>query len=476
MNLINQLFFAVMISSLTGTFLFAAWRVLRGFFMMVNPKMIYVTLKWICVMYLLPLGYMAVILTYQVWFQGQEQIWKLVFVRTKEITSGLRIFSVVWFVLASLIVIYRLIDDKVWCRRLEDNIDEEPEVIEVFERVCECLGIREGELGIAKNVLVPMPMIVGVKSKQILLPEGDYTARDLEMIFFHELSHYKHKDLRWKIVVVIITMIHCFNPAAYILLKVVNDWSECMADVSALEHAGHIDAHTYFSKILNLVPDRKKPERERYLFSTLHENDRTLDRRIDFMKKYKQARPSSRVLTAIMTAAFACISTSTAFASGKTVADLHNVVYQSLEEKVEESNQTVVADDGFVEHTCSVEDLNMENMQEVSTLDQDIVTITEGVNYTFNWTVNPNTRHVSGEYVVNAGQVIDVGTFVTPSDKTCWLGIMNDEGTARYISGSNVLTHKFKITKRGRYRVFVQNNYKNGTTLYATGRFSYDDE
>lgn len=378
--------------------------------------------------------------------------------------------------LASLIVIYRILDDWIWCRRLEDNIDEEPEVIEVFERVCKCLGIQKGELGIAKNVLVPMPMIVGVRSKQILLPEGDYSTRDLEMIFFHELSHYKHKDLRWKVVVVIIRMVHCFNPAAYILLKVVNYWSECMADVSALEKAGHIDAQTYFSKILNLVPDRKKPERERYLFSALYKNDRILNRRIEFMKKYKKARPSSKVLTAVMSAAFVCISASTAFASGKTVADLHNVVYQNLEEKVKEPEQLVVADDGMVEHYCSVEDLNMENMQEVSTLDQDIVSFTAGVYYSFDWIVNPNTRHVSGEHVVNAGQQIMASATVTPGSKTCWLGIMNDEGTARYVSGSGALGHRFKITNRGRYRVFVQNNYKDGTTLHAIGSFLYENE
>lgn len=68
MNLINQLFFAVLISSVNSTLLLFVWRLLRGFFMLVNVKLIYDILRWICIMYILPIEYTAVLFHYRAWF------------------------------------------------------------------------------------------------------------------------------------------------------------------------------------------------------------------------------------------------------------------------------------------------------------------------------------------------------------------------------------------------------------------------
>ena len=95
--------------------------------------------------------------------------------------------------------------------------------------------------------------------------------------------------------------------------------------------------------------------------------------------------------------------------------------------------------------------------------------------YPIDWTVRSNTRYVSGDYKVQAGGNIDASVVIRPSDKKCWLGIMNDTGTARYVEGTGILSHTFKITETCRYRVFVQNNFTDGTTLYANGSFIYEN-
>ena len=63
---------------------------------------------------------------------------------------------------------------------------------------------------------------------------------------------------------------------------------------------------------------------------------------------------------------------------------------------------------------------------------------------------------------------------VTPSDKIFWLGIMDDDGNAWYIESRGAASHVFNISTTNRYRVFVQNNYTNGTVLHATGSFYYE--
>lgn len=480
MNLINQLLFAVLISSITSTFLLLVWWMLRGFFMLVDPKMIYTSLRWICLLYMLPIGYVAVIFAYRVWFQGQDKVWMLVFSRTEDITSGLHVISVIWFIIALVLLIYRWIDNKVWCRKFRDNIEVErkydPDIVDTYEMVCDVLEIPKEKLSLQKNVLIDMPMIVGIRHPQVILPERDYTKEELEIIFFHELSHFKHKDLQCKILVVVVLMFHVFNPFCYVLLGIVNLWSEFMADASALEMSGQLhDAKLYFNKIVDLVPDHKKTIREKFLFSTLYKDDNTLSRRIDFMKKYQRARKAGKAVTAALTAAFVLMSTTTIFASGKTVADLHNFIYQSTEGQTQEVERMIVTEDGFVEHYCDVEDLNFDGLQEVSTLDQDIVTIDSGVHYNIDWIVNPNTRHVSGPYKVSKGENICAAVVVEPISKTYWLGIMDHEGHARYIETSGASSHHFLITETKSYRVFVQNNYKDGkTTLNAKGYFLYE--
>lgn len=193
------------------------------------------------------------------------------------------------------------------------------------------------------------------------------------------------------------------------------------------------------------------------------------------MKKYQRARKAGKAVTAALTAAFVLMSTTTIFASGKTVADLHNFIYQSTEGQTKENEKMVVTDDGYVEHYCDVEDLNFEDLQEVSTLDQDIVTIDSGVHYNIDWIVNPNTRHVSGPYKVKNGETICAAVVVEPIDKVYWLGIMDHEGHARYVETTGSAAHDFKITETKNYRVFVQNNYKDGKTkLNAKGYFLYE--
>lgn len=481
MNLINQLFFAVLTSSVTSTFLLLVWWMLRGFFMLVNPRMIYVLLRWICFLYILPVGYVAALFSYRVWFQGQDDVWMLVFSRTEDIMGRLRICGNIWILLVLAIFAALFLDNRRWCRKFRDNIqitsDMKPEMLVKFEEVCRALHIERGKLSLQKNVLVNSPMIVGIRRPQVIMPERDYTPEELEIIFYHELAHYRHKDLQYKVFVIMILMLNCFNPFCFLLLWLVNEWSEYMADVSALEASGHLhDAKLYFNKIVDLVPNDKKSRKGRFLFSTLSKNDKSLSRRIDFMKKYQRAKSAGKAVTVALTTAFVLLGTTTVYASGKTVADLHNIIYQNTEERTDESTEKlVVAEDGMVEHYCDVEDLNLDGLQEVSTLDQDIVTVDAGVHYNFDWIVNPNTRHVSGPYKVSKGQYICTSVTISPRDKVYWLGIMDHEGHARYVTGTGAASHNFAITETKTYRVFIQNNYKDGKTkLDAKGYFLYE--
>lgn len=199
------------------------------------------------------------------------------------------------------------------------------------------------------------------------------------------------------------------------------------------------------------------------------------------MIKYQKVKSAGKVVTAALAMIFVLASGTTAYASGKTVADLHNVIYQKTENFVNVRDEaavgkTVVAEDGLIEYHCKIEDLDKEGLEIVYSSDEDIATVAAGVHYNFDWQVNPNTRHVSGPYTVDTNQKLVVSASVTPINKTYCLGIMDDHGNAYYVRGTGGLAHNFSIPERSRYRVFVQNDYKDGTILHAVGNFVYEDK
>ncbi|MCI9125406.1 MAG: hypothetical protein HFH35_15345 [Eubacterium sp.] len=192
------------------------------------------------------------------------------------------------------------------------------------------------------------------------------------------------------------------------------------------------------------------------------------------MRKLTKVKTGKRVAASILAAAFVFMSATTAFASDLSVADLENKVYEMADQEMAMPyDRAVVADDGMVEYYCSVDDLNVGDTKEVIGTDDVVVSRTAGVFYSFEWVVNPNTRHISGEHSINAGLSLSVGAVVSPGDKDYWLGIMTDDGIARYVRGQGAASHTFDIREKNRYRVFVQNNYKDSTKLNAYGDFIY---
>lgn len=480
MILINQLFFAVLISSATSTLLFFVWWLLRGFFMIANAKLVYATLRSICVLYVLPIGYIAVLFTYRARFQGQKGVWGLVFTRTAELTDKLWVFAILWSVTVAFLIAFQALDRLQWRRRLADNLPEyDPVAVEVYDSVCRRLRVEKYKLPLNRNVDIDIPCVIGWIRPRLLLPERDYSREDLELIFLHEMSHRKHKDLGLKAFSVIVMMIHCFNPASWILVQKINFWSECMADLEALEITGSLqNARVYFDSIARLIPDDKKKQVNSAFVSALCISKKMIDRRVDFVKKYRLMKSAGKLVTAALGAAFIFASGTTAYASGKTVADLHNVVYQDTENYVnvgEESKvRTVVADDGMIEYHCRIEDLDIDGLQIVTEPDDEIAAITEGVHYDMDWYVDPYMRYVSGSYYVATNQRLCASVTVTPSGKLYDLGIMDDHGNAYYVRGNGALAHNFNIPESCRYRVFVQN--PNSVQLHATGYFAYEDK
>ena len=443
--------------------------------MRVHPKMIYATLRWVCVLYLVPIGYLVSVFRYHRWLDGESLAWMASFLKTDLIEKAIDIWAVVWFVLFCFLFCYRMRDYYIWKRRLDDNIPITfGKEAKIFYDVCWKMGIPAGKVSLERNVLIQIPMIFGIEHPCVILPERKYNSTELRMILHHELSHYKHKDLWFKQLTVWISIVHSTNLVTYFLLNHVNLWSECMADALALESSGNLhNAKPYFHNILHLVPDEHTAGKEKYIFSALFEREDTLQRRIQFMKVYQKMKFAGKIVTMALTAAFICMTTTTAFAASKGVSDLHSDLYQYTEETAD----ATVAEDGMIEYHCDIEDLNTEGLEIIyhDEFDEPIYNIQATFGpYGETWTCKPNTRHISGPInLPKNNSIINASSTVVPNNKNYKLGVMDNSGHATYVRGQGAAAHNFTGLSKGNYRVFVQNDYTDGTTLTAVVGYSY---
>jgi len=96
---------------------------------------------------------------------------------------------------------------------------------------------------------IKAPMLIGLMKPVILLSDSYYNAEDLAFIFRHELTHYKRRDLWYKLVLVTMKSIYWFNPAVHLMASQANKDIETVCD--ALTVFGmSIDRRKRYSEII----------------------------------------------------------------------------------------------------------------------------------------------------------------------------------------------------------------------------------
>lgn len=88
---------------------------------------------------------------------------------------------------------------------------------------------------------IASPMIIGFFSPIILLPSTEIATDELTFILRHELIHLKRNDLWYKVLVLLVTAVHWFNPVVYIIAKAIAvqceiSCDELLVQETSLEH------------------------------------------------------------------------------------------------------------------------------------------------------------------------------------------------------------------------------------------------
>lgn len=131
--------------------------------------------------------------------------------------------------------------------------EEDQAALETARRRTGC--DREAELYRCSNIHTPM--LMGFRRPVILLPE-DIPAGSLEATLAHELTHLKHRDTWYMLLMTLARCVHWFNPLVWLMVRVARRDMELCCDYDLLNGQGEEVRRAYGRAILDQMTGRDR--------------------------------------------------------------------------------------------------------------------------------------------------------------------------------------------------------------------------
>lgn len=156
----------------------------------------------------------------------------------------------VWCVGIIAVTLYTVIRQRSFKKYIEANGDySTDEERSILSRIAsEVLG-TDNRVTLKKTDAVTGAMVVGLINKQVLIPDREYDEAELEMIFRHECTHLKNKDLWFKLLIQIYCCIFWWNPFAYLLKHDLDFSLELKCDLSATKNFSDTEKAFYLEAL-----------------------------------------------------------------------------------------------------------------------------------------------------------------------------------------------------------------------------------
>lgn len=134
------------------------------------------------------------------------------------------------------------------------SLETDTGILEIYRGEALRMGIR-GNIRLMRCKGIKAPMLTGFLQPSLLLPERNYALTDLPFIFRHELTHYKHRDLWYKLALVFIKSVYWFNPAVHLMAAQACRDLEIVCDMQVVEGLEMPFRRRYSEIIISIAVD-----------------------------------------------------------------------------------------------------------------------------------------------------------------------------------------------------------------------------
>lgn len=165
--------------------------------------------------------------------------------------------------------------------------EDDRQTLALYSFVCKKQHIRRPPK-LMVNTKITSPVLAGLTKTKMYIPSGHYSAEELQLIFSHELSHYRYHDLWYKLLLLCITTVYWFNPALYLMKREAEKDVENLRDGNVLKHCSQSEQRLYTQLLLKTAAGVHPLP---YLATSLNDSAMVFKERIRYMIKERTLKP-----------------------------------------------------------------------------------------------------------------------------------------------------------------------------------------
>lgn len=439
----SNLFYIILITTFTGSILTVAWFVTSYLLDKTGHIDLSYSLSKIVVMFwIIPVTYMIIKLIDGVgfvWMGYAFDVSPVIVIVSKCIVS-------VWLIgiVAGMTVYIRKRIKLSKSSRQAFVCDKKTEAF--FTQLKDELGLGKRRIKLRQSYSTTTAYVTGVVRPCVVINAERFTEKELKVIFSHELTHILHKDIFFRYLIAIASVLNFFNPVMWIFSKTFIKYSEYACDYSVCVRADGM--REYYGILLGMAIKNKNLMD--ILSASLYENKSSLRERLEHVMKSFNVEKKSKSVAVILSAMFLAISilavggasTLVAKASVKA-ADVTADVEQ--EEEIEGIEYYEAADEGN------------DGITVVDGDDTDGVA-TYASSGTISWDIYAGVRRTTSSFYASDGQNVVVAISTVDPSHTVRVGIIQPDGSKRYVLLNSKGSHLFDLTMSGFYQVYIIND------------------
>lgn len=453
MSLIRGFMVILLLTSITGSLLMLVWLAAIHIVGMGKRNVHYVwwMLKGVLTGYLLPVVYF--LLHWR--FERNRNSYDVLSVSNERIDQVFLLLFFIWIIGMFGMLLSQL---RSWfsLRKIQrSSISAPTEYVQIMQKLAVEMNLRRS-VTLYQGYGVKSPFVFGVRHPRIYLPVQDFSREELEMILYHELIHYRQGDTLWKLLFGFLGNVYWFSPLSRYLWREAVRWAEASCDAYCCQEK--FQTKPYFMLLLKM--GSVDENRLNGYVPMWTEESRGLEWRIMCMKRNGRKKPHRLVIMAIILVFLLGGGVSThAAAEGVKLA-----YYQAYENTVEEREipsgwgKQLREREGFVEDYAEMQIIKQE--------ETDSKGFTGGA---INWSVGQNGMRCTSGFPVSSGRKIRIAIDLEAGGRTVKAGIIRPDGKISYVSGKRSISHTFRISRTGIYRVFVSNS--SGKAVSVKGSY-----